>query len=167
VYGLMPDASYKEIRHWLDQLAAQGFVQIGEEYRTFSLTPRGRELLRGEQAAILTAVAPGARRPAVPRSAESRGRKPEPAAVTAAVQIDDDDDIDVELFEKLRALRKELADARHLAAFHVFSNRTLEAIARAKPTSGGAFLAVSGVGPKKHAQYGERFIDCVRRHLGA
>jgi ATP-dependent DNA helicase RecQ len=167
VYGLMADTSHKEIRYWLEQLALQGFLQIGEAYRTFSLTLRGRELLRGEQEAVLTSAAPRTRRPAAPRPVRLRDRRRQPAAVIRAVQADDDDDLDVELFEKLRALRKELADARHVAAFHVFSNRALEAIARAQPTSDSAFLAVDGVGPKKHAQYGQRFIDCVRSHVGA
>ena len=44
--------------------------------------------------------------------------------------------------------------------------RTTQAIARAKPASDREFLAISGVGLKRHAQYGQAFIDCVRDHLG-
>ena len=166
VYGLMSDTSPKEIRHWLDQLAAQGFLWIGEEYRTFSLSLSGRELLRGDQEAKLTPAQSPTRRTAASRAAGSISRKRRSVGTPVAVQPDDDDDLDLGLYEKLRALRKRLADGKHLPAFHIFSNRTLEAIARAKPGSDHEFLAISGVGPKKHAQYGQAFIDCVRGHLG-
>jgi ATP-dependent DNA helicase RecQ len=67
--------------------------------------------------------------------------------------------LDAELFERLRALRKKLADERRVPAYVVFSDRTLQAMAGAKPRSARQLLEIPGVGQKKLDQYGEAFLE--------
>lgn len=67
-----------------------------------------------------------------------------------------------ELFERLRALRKELATERGLPAYMIFSDAVLLQMAASKPTNETELLAISGVGPKKFAQYGELFLQALR-----
>ncbi len=63
------------------------------------------------------------------------------------------------LFERLRALRKTIADAKDIPPFIVFSDATLSDMAQKKPISKLQMLNVSGVGEQKYAQFGEVFIQ--------
>jgi DNA helicase-2/ATP-dependent DNA helicase PcrA len=69
---------------------------------------------------------------------------------------------DEELFERLRAWRKERADAESVPAFVVFTDATLQLIAEQRPTSPAALLRISGVGPAKLERYGEGVLEVVR-----
>ena len=66
------------------------------------------------------------------------------------------------LFEDLKAVRKELADAKGVPAYIVFSDATLLAMVAAKPTTEAELLAISGVGPRKLESYGESFLEVLR-----
>ena len=62
------------------------------------------------------------------------------------------------LFESLRALRRRLADARGIPAYMVFSDTTLLQMVDVRPRTPESLLRISGVGPKKLAQYGDAFL---------
>ena len=66
------------------------------------------------------------------------------------------------LFERLRALRKRLADERGVPAYVVFSDATLRDMAANKPSTPAGLLDVSGVGPVKLERYGEEFLEVLR-----
>jgi ATP-dependent DNA helicase RecQ len=66
------------------------------------------------------------------------------------------------LFLELRSLRKKLADQRKVPAYLVFSDATLFAMAEERPLTLDAMLCISGVGPKKLAEYGEAFLGVLR-----
>ncbi|HEX9082161.1 MAG TPA: ATP-dependent DNA helicase RecQ [Holophagaceae bacterium] len=68
------------------------------------------------------------------------------------------------LYLELKGLRKRLADARGVPAYVVFSDATLQQMARFRPGSEAEFLALSGVGPKKLQAYGAAFLDLLRTH---
>jgi ATP-dependent DNA helicase RecQ len=65
------------------------------------------------------------------------------------------------LFERLRELRKSVADAQGVPAYIVFSDKTLRAMADARPSSPAEMLSVSGVGPMKLERYGDTFMAAV------
>jgi superfamily II DNA helicase RecQ len=67
-----------------------------------------------------------------------------------------------ELFERLRALRKRLADERSVPAFTILNDATLVAMAAARPSTPEALLLVPGIGPRKVARYGDLFLDVLR-----
>ena len=69
---------------------------------------------------------------------------------------------DDELFQRLRALRRSLADAERVPAYIVFSDAVLARMAEAHPTDEAGLLAVSGVGPAKLARYGAAFLRVLR-----
>jgi ATP-dependent DNA helicase RecQ len=69
---------------------------------------------------------------------------------------------DEDLFQRLRALRRGLADEREVPAYVVFSDATLRDMARRRPLDRPGLLAVSGVGPVKLERYGEAFLDVLR-----
>jgi ATP-dependent DNA helicase RecQ len=70
---------------------------------------------------------------------------------------------DTGLFERLRALRKALADERKVPAFAVFSDRALQDMAARKPLTRAEFLDVHGVGQKKLEEYGDPFLAEILR----
>ena len=65
------------------------------------------------------------------------------------------------LFQRLRDVRKRLADAKGVPAYIVFSDKTLRAMSEARPTTPAALLAVSGVGPAKLERYGREFLEAL------
>ena len=68
---------------------------------------------------------------------------------------------DDELFQRLRVLRKELADGQGVPAYIVFSDKVLREMAASRPGSAGSMLAVPGVGPAKLERYGMAFLDAI------
>jgi ATP-dependent DNA helicase RecQ len=70
---------------------------------------------------------------------------------------------DPALFERLRALRKKLADERQVPAFVIFSDRALQDMAARRPRTRGEFLEVNGVGQRKLQDYGDPFLAEILR----
>jgi ATP-dependent DNA helicase RecQ len=80
-------------------------------------------------------------------------------AASAAPALSEDDR---ELFDRLRALRRTLADAEGVPAYIVFNDAVLARMAATRPHDEAGMLAISGVGPAKLARYGEAFLDVLR-----
>jgi ATP-dependent DNA helicase RecQ len=72
---------------------------------------------------------------------------------------------DEALFERLRALRKTLADERDVPAYIIFSDVALRQMARNYPASERDFARISGVGEKKLREFGEIFLGEIAAHL--
>jgi ATP-dependent DNA helicase RecQ len=83
---------------------------------------------------------------------------------TAAAAPPRDAAADPDLYERLRVLRKSLADERKVPAFVVFGDRTLLDMAARKPRTRDEFLELFGVGQKKLQEYGDAFLAEIRRH---
>jgi ATP-dependent DNA helicase RecQ len=86
------------------------------------------------------------------------GRKARPAATRAAA---DDQDYDRDLFAVLRGLRREIAAERDVPPYIVFSDAVLRAMAREAPRTPAQLRAISGVGEKKLADFGARFLAAI------
>ncbi len=72
---------------------------------------------------------------------------------------------DEQLFDRLRVLRKRLADQRNVAAYIVFSDVALRQMARQYPATPHEFVRISGVGEKKLNEFGKVFMSEVERYL--
>jgi ATP-dependent DNA helicase RecQ len=68
---------------------------------------------------------------------------------------------DRQLLERLRQLRTELAEEEGVAPFIIFHDKTLKAIAGAKPVTPAALLEIPGIGDMKAERYGRRVLDVV------
>ncbi len=138
--------------HWqslIRQLIHRGYLsQDIAHYSTLRLTEAARPLLRGDETLVL--AKPRTRVPSakVRKAADRRAR----AESLAGLEIDE------ELFERLRALRKRLADAQHVPAYVVFSDAALAEMAARRPRTADELLAVNGVGTTKLERYGEDFL---------
>ncbi len=110
----------------------------------------------GIEALVAGTGAPGSRRGL---------SKDGPAAARAAgafAAAFDDAPVNPELFERLRAVRKRLADAEGVPAYIVFSDAVLRQMAARVPRDRAGMLALSGVGPVKLERYGEAFLAALR-----
>ena len=69
------------------------------------------------------------------------------------------------LFDRLRRLRKQLADERNVPAYIVFSDVALRQMARDYPASEREFTRISGVGEKKLREFGDAFLAEIAAHV--
>ncbi|HOO41568.1 MAG TPA: DNA helicase RecQ [Syntrophales bacterium] len=148
-YGIGADKSQEYWGGLLHHLVHRGFLQqdVGN-YSVLTLTDAARPVLRGEQSLTM----------AVPRVKSA-------ATLKASRRKSGDADYDEELFRRLRALRKTLADAAGVPPFVIFSDISLVGMAAALPADDEAFLNVHGVGTHKLERYGEDFLGEIRRYL--
>jgi ATP-dependent DNA helicase RecQ len=68
------------------------------------------------------------------------------------------------LLQRLRFLRKKLADEQSVPPYMIFADSTLKLMAQVKPQTKDEFAKLSGVGSHKLAQYGEKFIAEIRAY---
>jgi ATP-dependent DNA helicase RecQ len=150
-FGLLADASVAEVRGYIEQLTGQAFLkQAGDEFPILVLTDRGVALLKDANSAPDLALA-RQRRPVKGRSMPR-----------ARVEVESWQGVDHDLFERLRALRLEIARSRGVPPYVIFHDSTLRDMARLKPTTPDALRHVYGVGERKAADLGETFLSVIR-----
>ncbi|PSB67895.1 DNA helicase RecQ, partial [filamentous cyanobacterium CCP1] len=66
------------------------------------------------------------------------------------------------LFDRLRALRKQIANEQSLPPYQVFGDSSLKLMAQQQPCTLEDFATISGVGSYKLSQYGSRFVEVIR-----
>jgi ATP-dependent DNA helicase RecQ len=69
-----------------------------------------------------------------------------------------------ELFDRLRIFRKQVADEQSVAPYIVFADSSLKLMAQQRPQNLAEFAEISGVGSRKLAQYGEKFVGEIRAY---
>lgn len=149
-YAIGTDKSEIEWSSLIRQLIHHGYLlQDIEHYSVLRLTPESRPLLRGEKNLQL----------ALPRIREKTQRKAK--APKGAAEIGPYDEA---LFERLRLLRKSLADEANVPPYVVFGDTSLLLMARDKPTEVADFLQISGVGQAKLERYGDEFMNAIALH---
>jgi DNA helicase-2/ATP-dependent DNA helicase PcrA len=97
-----------------------------------------------------------------PFVAEATGRAPERSTASAPKRVQATADGDP-LFERLRAWRRDRAAADGVPPYVVFHDKTLVLIAKARPASRTALLAIAGVGPAKVDRYADEVLAVVAR----
>jgi len=155
VFGLLPGKPKNILISWLHQLHDQGALQVEGEYGVLRLTTLGVNILKGVQPAMLYGTA---------ASSKSSGKRPKketdaPSSAGEGTPLDADGKA---LFEQLRSLRRDIADENGVPAFMVFSDKTLRAMARQRPTTKGEMLKVHGVGFAKLESFGDRFMKLIK-----
>jgi ATP-dependent DNA helicase RecQ len=72
---------------------------------------------------------------------------------------------DEALFERLRVLRRRIADERDVPAYIIFSDAALREMARACPTTPVEFRRIPGVGDQKLRDFAESFLAEIKDYL--
>ena len=145
-YGIGQEHTRAEWKTIGRELVRLGLVsQAADQFNVLKLTPQGADLLKQRKRVTLTK----------PVSA------PEPKSRRTGIACDED------LFERLRRLRKRLADERGVPPYIVFSDVALRQMARDYPADEEDFIRISGVGEKKLHEFGSTFLCEIAAHLQA
>jgi ATP-dependent DNA helicase RecQ len=130
------------------ELLRLGLIECAPgKFATLSLTPAGRDALRHRTSITLTK----------PIEVVARDQK----ARAGAIECDE------ALFERLRSLRRKVADERNVPAYVIFSDVSLREMARNYPTTAIEFRRIPGVGEQKLKDFAEAFLSEIKNYLAA
>ena len=130
---------------WLtisDKLLEIGAVAIGE-YRVYYLTNIGVNILKGTEDVTIREER------LIVKKAKTKKK------------VDYFDDYEVEIFDKLRELRKEIATQNRVPPYVVFSDKTLKELSNEMPTDKVSMLEIHGIGEVKFERYGKMFLELI------
>ena len=135
------------------QMLQMGYIEIAyNEDNHLKITPLGEDILYGRKRAQLSVIVRD----------DLRVKKRQRKDVIPQLALANPDE---ELFEKLRALRKTIAEEMGTAPYIVLSDKSLRSIAALKPTDLNTFADAYGIGEYKKNRFGKRFVELVCRHL--
>lgn len=136
-YGLMKERSLADIKLLIQRFVATDYLALTEsKYPVLILQRAAYPVLRGQKKVFQ----------AVPKEITKQEAAPE-------------------LFEFLRALRREIALRDHIPPYVVFSDATLKDMCAVKPKTREDMLLVKGVGEHKLKKYGQAFLECIQKHV--
>ena len=161
-FGMLKDVNEARVRDVLSQMATDGYLSIAE----------GRMPIVMFGARAAETAAPDfhyeIKRVERKSAAAGSGRSGGVADTADSANVPGDalgsyipDDDEESLFQKLRELRRTIAQEIGKPPYIVFSDKTLRDMARIKPITNAQFLAVNGVGQHKLDLYGKRFMEAV------
>jgi ATP-dependent DNA helicase RecQ len=153
-YGLLKEHSAADVRDWIYQLISQA-VLLQEDLETIPgrsipvlrLNGAGWEVMRNQRTVRLL-------RPLTGQKDEQPSKSKSGTASWNGVDRD--------LFEELRALRKQLAQERQVPPYLIFPDATLRELASSRPSSLEKMRRIYGIGDAKLRDFGERFLSLIR-----
>ncbi|HSW88059.1 MAG TPA: DNA helicase RecQ [Candidatus Saccharimonadales bacterium] len=144
-YGIVKDYTDQQIQTIIQELIDADFLQIeGTQYPVVKLTEKSTGVLRQKTQVFLPKL----------QVKEPRKKKQKLFA----------SNVDQDLFEKLRILRKQLADQQSVPPYVVFPDVSLHEMATYLPQNKTDFKKITGVGEKKLETYGEIFIKEIKKY---
>ncbi len=160
-YGVGRDVPGKDWQDYLLQMLNLGYFEIAyNENNHLKITPSGKKVLFGKERAPLVVIK---REESHSKKTTAKGHKAAaPVPMFSSTVFEEED---AELFEKLRLLRKGLADQLAIPAYIVLSDKTLHLLAFKKPQSIEEFGEISGIGEFKKERYGKDFLTVIHNHL--
>lgn len=134
-YGILSAYTEKELTERIHFLVAERLLDIEEgRYPTLKLNQASVDVLKGKRTVTI---------------------------YTAPIPTGEEADYQMDLFQRLRTLRKQLADEKGVPPYVLFSDATLKELSRYFPDTKEDMLTIKGVGEKKYEQYGEVFLDVI------
>ncbi|HUC97156.1 MAG TPA: DNA helicase RecQ [Candidatus Polarisedimenticolaceae bacterium] len=147
-YSLMKGTDRKSVSNMIYQLLGEGRLErTGDDRPVLKLNDASWSVLRSQRTVQLL--------------------QPKTKVRKSRFEEESWKNVDNDLFESLRSLRRELAAERGVPAYLLFSDATLREMARAKPQSAAALLSIRGVGERKLADLGQRFLDHIASYCRA
>ena len=155
-FGAGKEITANDWHAYLLQMLQLGYIEIAyNEDKHIKITPLGEDVLFGIKKAQLTVI--------VHEDLRVKKRKHRRSVTVALPEANTEDKA---LFEKLRALRSEIANDIKMPAYIVLSDKSLLSLVNEKPTNLHLFGNAYGIGEHKKKQYGDRFVDLICSHLG-
>ncbi|WP_419960601.1 DNA helicase RecQ [Psychrobacillus sp. BM2] len=136
-YGILKGKSLKEVSGLMEFMIAEGFLSVKHgSLPTIYVSDAGKEVLLGNKVV------------------ERKG-------VTVTKQIAKNDP----LFERLRILRKKIADEEGVPPFVIFSDKTLQHMCAERPQTEEKLLEIHGIGANKREKYGQAFLEEINNYI--
>lgn len=159
--GSLRGTPARQLLELMRALEGGGLVDVSRgEYPTLSITGRGEQVLDGtldiDEVGLSMIAKTSTKRS---RKSKKSGSGSRSSGNSAAAHSDEP--LDHDLFERLRSLRYELATEQSVPAYVVFSNKTLEAIVRARPGTAEELAQVRGIGPSRLEAYGAQILKVI------
>lgn len=149
-YGIMKDTPPARMRLYLDALEEQGYIlNTKGEYPVVRLSNSAKEVLFQGKTVTMTE-----------RRQQEKPKKPA-RSKTAQTPANVPED----LYERLRAVRSELAQKQHVPAYIILSNASLAEMAAKRPRTTGDLMRISGVGEARAHRYGKKFLQTIAEYL--
>ena len=155
-FGAGRDITAGDWHAYLLQMLQRGYIEIAyNEDSHIKVTSLGKDVLFGRKQAELAVI--------VRDDFRVTKRKRQVQLSDSYTQMQTEDQ---QLFEKLRELRRTIANEIKKPAYIVLSDKSLQSLAMVKPTNLFLFGNCFGIGEHKKNQFGERFVDMICSHLG-
>lgn len=155
-FGAGRDITAGDWYAYLLQMLQRGYIEIAyNEDSHIKVTSLGEDVLFGRKRAELAVI--------VREDLRVTKRKRQVQLSDSSTQMQTEDQ---QLFEKLRELRRTIANEIKKPAYIVLSDKSLQSLAKVKPTNLFLFGNCFGIGEHKKNQFGERFVDMICSHLG-
>ena len=156
-FGVGHDVPHRDWHDYMLQMLHMGFIEIAyNEDRHIHITQLGREVLYGKRHVQLAVV-----------NREDFSVKARSKKLKAAIDNPDSPVRKVEnteLFNKLKEVRKRIANRHQWPAYIVMSDRSLHQLATERPTTLAAFGNVFGIGEHKRDSFGAEFIEVIKQY---
>jgi ATP-dependent DNA helicase RecQ len=147
-YGLLKGTERKSVSNMIYQLIDEGLLERTTDQRpVLRLNETSWSVLRSQRTVRLLQL--------------------KTKVIKSRVEQESWENVDHDLFESLRNLRRELATERGVPAYILFSDTTLRDMALIRPGSAAALLSIRGVGERKLADLGQRFLDHIAKYCRA
>ncbi len=151
-YGIGKEFSTDEWASIIRQLIHLGYIfQDIQNFAILRLTAKAGDMLKGKQALEL----------AKPRNKATRDNKKTKTSKIVSKK-DNLTDAQLDIFEELRVLRKEIADSEDKPAYQIFGDAVLADMVIKLPTTPTEFLQINGVAEVKLAKYGDEFLSLLK-----
>lgn len=149
-YGIMSEYTKDTIKDLIYFLITEGYIKsIGDKYPILALDVSANDVLFNDKPVLIK------------RKIEKILPKSSNTTPTSSEELN----YDVNLFEILRKIRKEIAMANNIPPFIVFTDVSLKQMSTYFPTTADAMLKISGVGINKLEKYGDIFIDAINKYV--
>jgi ATP-dependent DNA helicase RecQ len=143
--GILAGEDERTVGDWIDAAQGGGLLSATDDvYRTLSLTPAGRDVMAGRTPEVALTL---------PEPPRPKAKRKKLSKVLAAAGPADPSRI-----EALREWRRLEAQRRSVPAYVVLHDRTLAALAAARPSTLDALLEIPGIGPAKLEAYGKDLL---------
>ncbi|MFP7492654.1 DNA helicase RecQ [Terribacillus saccharophilus] len=137
-YAIMKNRTEKDITQFIHYLSAEMILApTDDKFPVLTLTDEAVRILKGERTVMMQI-----------------------AKATETAEADYDE----ALFQELRELRREIAQSEGLPPYVIFSDATLKELCRYIPHSQSEMLKIKGIGEKRMEQYGEQFLQVLKKH---
>ena len=155
-YGVLSQVPTYRIRQVFNYLQLEGYLSVtNDDYAIVKLAVKSKEVMEGGRQLTMKLAKEPPKAEKETQARNKKNRKGLPGEGGFTLKEDS-------LFEKLRALRSEIAKEEKVPPYIVFSDKTLAHMCVVKPKTRQEILSVSGVGEFKFDKYGERFLACIK-----